>query len=1004
MALAVALLGGSCGLPGSADTEKAQASMLVFPNEDFLVAGIEGGPFFPSSKVYLITNTGDESLRWRARSTDASVGFSASSGTLNSGESEIVTVLVNHEILGGMPPGHYTHGLTFENETTGTDVEQGVDLAISSAGALELSPAIGFSSAGPVGGPFQPLSAPYVLSNGGSTPIAWSAESSESWLSASVTSGTLQTGTSQNLSLDLDPDQAGQLPSGGHVASVVFHDLSNGSDYEVLVTLTITTPAQLAVSPGDGFTTAGQPGGPFSPSTKTYTLTNVGAEILTWQAGADANWVTLSSTSGSLAPAQQASVVVEIDSAATNSLGDGTHATTLSFANTTSGLGSTTRQTSLTLSSPPASLVVTPAQGFSSTGSVGGPFQPSSKTYTLTNTGGRVMNWAASVPVSWLVLDRTAGILAPAASTQVTVSIQQGVAAGQTIGSYSAQISFSNLTNGAGSTPRGASLSIGSSGGTPPTLLPGDGFAGPTAEPDQIGTGSAKCIARWDVVPHQTIAEAVDAIFEIGIVAFHIAGIDRVSFSVEGGTFVDVPQMTLNPRTGVWEYVALLDASAFAADGPIEVRAIAYPNGAAPQADGTGSYPGGGFPRLLDSLFLYVDTGAQQAPNVAYCSTSGSDSTGSGSATNPFRTPWTAAQAVHAAGSGEAGGGIVYLDAGTYSWAQSPSGDTPTPVTTNRWLTFTPKPGVLQGQVVFNAGGHPGLRIGKSRLYNLTVNTAINGSAYETDSIWLDHVECSGNGNGTHVHFGGFTPGNEWNFIYWTDTNTQNDTFTISSNVDLARNCSGKNASYGPNNARCVINCTWDNLSQANGSHPDWIVYNAIGAANTVDNRIWYGNTATRCDAQGIFWAATGYWNNIAFVNNAMEGNGSAPTWIGGGGCVSADHLLFWNFTHRGGGNVFFWNRPQAALSNISVRGCYIQNMGIGPFGDGVSDSWFDENAFGNPGFAPGTRVTTLDPEFVSTFTPGPTSPLRSGLRSPPVPVDKDNALRGVPATIGAVE
>src|SRR5690606_14239909 len=96
-------------------------------------------------------------------------------------------------------------------------------------------------------------------------------------------------------------------------------------------------------------------------------------------------------------------------------------------------------------------------------------------------------------------------------------------------------------------------------------LQPGAGFTAATAQPGHIGTGlgaDAKAIARWNVVPRQDFAGR----FEVGVVAFHMAGIDRVSFSVNGGDWVDVHEPTLNPRTDTIEYWATLDAADFGSD------------------------------------------------------------------------------------------------------------------------------------------------------------------------------------------------------------------------------------------------------------------------------------------------------------------------------------------------------------------------------------------------------------------------------------------------------
>src|SRR5579862_715287 len=123
-------------------------------------------------------------------------------------------------------------------------------------------------------------------------------------------------------------------------------------------------------------------------------------------------------------------------------------------------------------------------------------------------------------------------------------------------------------------------------------LKPGTGFTGPTTQPAQIGSGfgsSEKPMARWDMVPY----EAVEDDFNVGVVAFHIDGIDRVEFSVDGGKWLAVRESSLNPQTGVVEYFVTLHPADFANDGEIELRAIVYPKSGVPRvlAGVTQRYP-----------------------------------------------------------------------------------------------------------------------------------------------------------------------------------------------------------------------------------------------------------------------------------------------------------------------------------------------------------------------------------------------------------------------------
>ena len=108
---------------------------------------------------------------------------------------------------------------------------------------------------------------------------------------------------------------------------------------------------------------------------------------------------------------------------------------------------------------PPGYLSVTPSDGLSSSGSQGGPFSPSSKSYTLTNPGGSSINWTASKGQAWTTLSSTSGTLAANASTTVTVSINSNANA-FAAGSYSDTVTFTNTTNGNGNTTRPVSLTV----------------------------------------------------------------------------------------------------------------------------------------------------------------------------------------------------------------------------------------------------------------------------------------------------------------------------------------------------------------------------------------------------------------------------------------------------------------------------------------------------------------------------------------------------------------
>ena len=108
-----------------------------------------------------------------------------------------------------------------------------------------------------------------------------------------------------------------------------------------------------------------------------------------------------------------------------------------------------------------------------------------------------------------------------------------------------------------------------------PLIEIGGGFEGPSTTPPSFGpddeTRDRVPIARWNVVPFQRFEGPVN----VGVVAFHVNGIDRVEFSADGGPWVEARGMSLNPRTGVKEFWGVLDPSG--ASESVELRALIWP-------------------------------------------------------------------------------------------------------------------------------------------------------------------------------------------------------------------------------------------------------------------------------------------------------------------------------------------------------------------------------------------------------------------------------------------
>ena len=135
----------------------------------------------------------------------------------------------------------------------------------------------------------------------------------------------------------------------------------------------------------------------------------------------------------------------------------GTHPIVLTVVD---DLGATDQDTVVvTIDPQPGTLAVEPVGGLSSSGYEGGPFEPSSKPYTLRNTGGQAISWCASKTQNWVSLSKLGGSLEPNATDVVMVSIN-GTANGLGVGEHNDTVSFANLTNGDGNTSRSVVLQV----------------------------------------------------------------------------------------------------------------------------------------------------------------------------------------------------------------------------------------------------------------------------------------------------------------------------------------------------------------------------------------------------------------------------------------------------------------------------------------------------------------------------------------------------------------
>ena len=121
-----------------------------------------------------------------------------------------------------------------------------------------------------------------------------------------------------------------------------------GSPNGLNLIVALAPPDTLAVLPGTGFSAAGSFGGPFSPDSENFSLTNTGATSLSWSLINLPLWLDASTAGGTLASGSGTSVTVNLGAVAAT-LAPAVYTANLGFSNLTSGV-SQLRPVTLTVS------------------------------------------------------------------------------------------------------------------------------------------------------------------------------------------------------------------------------------------------------------------------------------------------------------------------------------------------------------------------------------------------------------------------------------------------------------------------------------------------------------------------------------------------------------------------------------------------------------------------------------------------------------------------------
>jgi mannan endo-1,4-beta-mannosidase len=230
-----------------------------------------------------------------------------------------------------------------------------------------------FTGTGSNPAPTVTLSAnPASITSGQSSTLTWSSTSATSCTGTGFT----VSGTSGSVSVS---------PTSNTTYSITCTGSGGSASANATVNVTTTTPPALQVTPNTNISASGTQGGPFSPSSFSYTLRtasgNVKYSITT------PSWLTASSTSGTVTTSAK-TITFTVNSKA-RSLGPSTYVNNIGFNNTTSNQGSTTRLATLTVNPKQHTITVGASPSADGTVSGGGTFaEGSSHTVIAAPNGG----------------------------------------------------------------------------------------------------------------------------------------------------------------------------------------------------------------------------------------------------------------------------------------------------------------------------------------------------------------------------------------------------------------------------------------------------------------------------------------------------------------------------------------------------------------------------------------------------------------------------------------
>jgi hypothetical protein len=393
--------------------------------------GVDGGAA-PPAQTLTISNQDATPLYYSVTTNAPWLTLSTTTAAVNGLGSRQMTVGIDNRSL---LPGVYQATLTFSisSASTGQFNTQSVfaSVTITPQCSLQVSPSILSFSATALHANPGSQSVKIDVSQNCSTPVNWSAKSSDSWLKLNTTHGTTPSHPSVSADItDLNP--------GTYHGTVTVSSPKNTQT--IAVTLTVTASSAPSIDATPSSLTFTGVAGQNNPASQKITLSNPGGTTLHWNTdrstGTGGNWLHVKPSSGTLSSGQSTTLTV---STSLSNLSSGDYSGTFSISGD-DGAGHSASGSPLAIPvaltvTAPCTVTVTP-NSLSFSAITGQAQNPSAQSISVATSNGcaNSVNWTANASTqtggaSWLALSTTTGQTQAGATSKIGVNVTPGTLA-----------------------------------------------------------------------------------------------------------------------------------------------------------------------------------------------------------------------------------------------------------------------------------------------------------------------------------------------------------------------------------------------------------------------------------------------------------------------------------------------------------------------------------------------------------------------------------------------